>query len=69
MRRSPYVDAQDLTTAAAHEYLYITLYEILLDALAAEHGVFGAPTFVFGQDMYFGNDRLDFLRLRLATAP
>ena len=36
---SPYVDANDLTTAAAREYLYITLYEILLDALAAEHGM------------------------------
>ncbi len=39
LRRSPYADANDLTTAAAREYLYITLYEILLDALAAEHGM------------------------------
>ncbi|MEZ6144711.1 MAG: FoF1 ATP synthase subunit gamma [Planctomycetaceae bacterium] len=39
LRRSPYVDANDLTTVAAREYLYITLYEILLDALASEHGM------------------------------
>lgn len=32
---------------------------------AAERGVFGAPTFVVGDDMYFGNDRLHFLRRRL----
>ena len=39
LRRSPYIDVNDLTTVAAREYLYITLYEILLDALAAEHGM------------------------------
>jgi F-type H+-transporting ATPase subunit gamma len=39
LRRSPYIDSNDLTTMAAREYLYITLYEILLDALAAEHGM------------------------------
>ncbi|MEZ6062361.1 MAG: FoF1 ATP synthase subunit gamma [Planctomycetaceae bacterium] len=39
LRRSPYVDANHLTTVAVREYLYITLYEILLDALAAEHGM------------------------------
>ncbi|MEZ6133372.1 MAG: FoF1 ATP synthase subunit gamma [Pirellulaceae bacterium] len=39
LRCSPYIDANDLTTAAAREYIYITLYEILLDALAAEHGM------------------------------
>lgn len=39
LRRSPHIDAHDLTSAAAREYLFITLYEILLDALAAEHGM------------------------------
>ena len=34
-------------------------------AAAAERGVFGAPTFFVGDDMYFGNDRLDFVRARL----
>lgn len=29
---------------------------------AAEKGVFGAPTFIAGDAMFFGNDRLSFLR-------
>jgi 2-hydroxychromene-2-carboxylate isomerase len=33
---------------------------------AAERGVFGAPTIFIGDDMYFGNDRLHFVRERLA---
>lgn len=37
--RSPYVDAEHLTMVAVREFLYITLHEILLDALAAEHGM------------------------------
>ncbi len=39
LRRSPYVHADHLTMVAVREFLYITLYEILLDALAAEHGM------------------------------
>ena len=39
LRRSPYVDSTHLTMVAVREFLYITLYEILLDALAAEHGM------------------------------
>jgi len=37
------------------------------DQRAADRGVFGAPTFFVGEDMYFGNDRLDFVRSRLAA--
>ena len=33
--------------------------------LAAERGVFGSPTFIVGDDMFFGNDRLGFLEERL----
>src|SRR5215471_11822475 len=33
--------------------------------LAAEHGVFGSPTFIAGDDLFFGNDRLDFLEATL----
>jgi 2-hydroxychromene-2-carboxylate isomerase len=33
---------------------------------AAARGVFGAPTIFVGEDMFFGNDRLDFVRERLA---
>jgi len=39
LRQSPYVDSDYLTRVAVREFLYITLYEILLDALAAEHGM------------------------------
>jgi 2-hydroxychromene-2-carboxylate isomerase len=35
---------------------------------AAERGVFGAPTIFVGEDMFFGNDRLDFVRERLGAA-
>ncbi len=33
--------------------------------LAAERGVFGSPTFIVGDDIFFGNDRLGFLEERL----
>jgi F-type H+-transporting ATPase subunit gamma len=39
LRQSPYVDPQHLRAVAVREFLYITLHEILLDALAAEHGM------------------------------
>lgn len=32
---------------------------------AADRGVFGSPTFIVGDDIFFGNDRLDFLEARL----
>ena len=32
---------------------------------AAERGVFGSPTFIVGDDVFFGNDRLEFLEERL----
>ena len=35
---------------------------------AAERGVFGAPTFFLGEEMFFGNDRLDFLGESLKAA-
>ena len=28
-------------------------------------GVFGSPTFIVGEDLFFGNDRLDFLEAEL----
>ncbi len=33
--------------------------------LAADRGVFGSPTFIVGDALFFGNDRLDFLEERL----
>jgi 2-hydroxychromene-2-carboxylate isomerase len=37
-------------------------------AEAADRGVFGAPCIFIGEDMFFGNDRLDFVRAHLALA-
>ena len=37
-------------------------------AAAAERGVFGSPTFFVGDELYFGNDRLDFVAAALAAA-
>lgn len=39
LQPSPFVKADHLTAVAVREFIYITLYEILLDALAAEHGM------------------------------
>jgi F-type H+-transporting ATPase subunit gamma len=36
---SPYLNSSQIKLAAIREYLYITLYEILLDAIASEHGM------------------------------
>ena len=35
--------------------------------LAGERGVFGSPTFIVGDDAFFGNDRLEFLEQRLRS--
>jgi 2-hydroxychromene-2-carboxylate isomerase len=35
---------------------------------AAQRGVFGAPTMYVGEEMFFGNDRLDFVRASLGVA-
>jgi 2-hydroxychromene-2-carboxylate isomerase len=37
-------------------------------ALAAGKGVFGSPTLFLGSEMFFGNDRLDFLETALREA-
>lgn len=37
------------------------------NAVAAERGVFGSPSFFAGNEMFFGNDRLEFLREALAV--
>lgn len=36
---TPYASARHLAEVAVREYLYSTMYELLLDALAAEHGM------------------------------
>jgi 2-hydroxychromene-2-carboxylate isomerase len=37
-------------------------------AAAVARGVFGSPTFLVGEQMFFGNDRLDFVRDSLGKA-
>lgn len=37
------------------------------NAAAAERGVFGSPSFFVGDEMFFGNDRLEFMREALAV--
>ncbi|MFZ6646533.1 2-hydroxychromene-2-carboxylate isomerase [Undibacterium sp. TJN25] len=37
--------------------------------VSADRGVFGVPTFILQNEMFFGNDRLDFLRDRLTNSP
>jgi 2-hydroxychromene-2-carboxylate isomerase len=36
---------------------------------AVDRGVFGAPTFFVGDEMFWGQDRLDFVRAALTTTP
>ena len=36
---------------------------------AVERGAFGAPTFFVGDEMFWGNDRLDFVEEALRAAP
>jgi 2-hydroxychromene-2-carboxylate isomerase len=38
-------------------------------AEAVKRGVFGAPTYFVGQEMYFGQDRLDFVKQALDADP
>ena len=38
-------------------------------AAAAERGVFGAPSYIVGGELFFGNDRLDFVAAALAAQP
>jgi F-type H+-transporting ATPase subunit gamma len=43
-RRARYVDSEQLISSVIREHLYITLFELLLDALASEHGARLAAT-------------------------
>ncbi|HEU4430929.1 MAG TPA: 2-hydroxychromene-2-carboxylate isomerase [Myxococcota bacterium] len=36
---------------------------------AAERGLFGSPSFIVGSELFFGNDRLDFVAAALAAQP
>ena len=61
------LDAQGLLKRASADTMIAKLQ--FETKAAAERGVFGAPTMFVGDQMYFGNDRLDFVveALRSAT--
>jgi 2-hydroxychromene-2-carboxylate isomerase len=58
------------TTAFAEGITQTTVKQALKDNTdeAIARGAFGVPSFFVGNDMYFGNDRLDLLRLAVLAA-
>ena len=63
-----HLEAAGLDGSAVLKKAEETEYAKRLEAntqLAAERGAFGSPTFFVGADVFFGNDRLDFLEDRL----
>ncbi len=60
------IDPEPLLAAAATEPLKERLKADTAEAVA--RGAFGAPTFFVGEEMFFGNDRLDFVEEALGTA-
>jgi 2-hydroxychromene-2-carboxylate isomerase len=58
------VSAPDLATRIDDPALDAALDKATTDA--ANRGVFGAPTMFVGEEMFFGNDRLNFVREALA---
>lgn len=61
---TPYVSAPHLTRIAVREYLYSTLYELLLDALASEHGTRLVATQSAGQWL---DERVEALERELSS--
>lgn len=57
------LDAEHWLTAAGSQPVKDRLRVLTDEAVA--RGMFGAPAFVLGDDLYWGNDRLDLLRHRL----
>ncbi|MEM7434795.1 MAG: 2-hydroxychromene-2-carboxylate isomerase [Myxococcota bacterium] len=58
------LDPGDLLQRAQDQTTKDRLRELTENAVA--RGVFGAPTFFVGDEMHFGQDRLDFVRAKLA---
>jgi F-type H+-transporting ATPase subunit gamma len=61
---TPYVSVHHLVRIAIREYLYSTLYELLLDALASEHGTRLVATQSAGQWL---DSRVGVLKRRLSS--
>jgi F0F1-type ATP synthase gamma subunit len=62
---APYASGAHLAQTAVREYLYSTLFELLLDALAAEHGMRLVATQSAGEWL---DERLENIRRQLASA-
>jgi 2-hydroxychromene-2-carboxylate isomerase len=60
------LDAKTLESRMDDPAAHVLLEEATAEAAA--RGVFGAPTMFVGDEMFFGNDRLHFVRDRLARA-
>lgn len=58
------LDARSLLAAAGEQVVKDELREVTEEAV--RRGVFGAPTFFVGDEMFFGQDRLDFVERALA---
>ncbi|MFB9268354.1 2-hydroxychromene-2-carboxylate isomerase [Bradyrhizobium erythrophlei] len=61
------IDADQLWSCATSKPIAERLAES--GEAAAKKGVFGVPTFFVDGEMFFGNDRLDFVRAKLNGAP
>lgn len=60
------LDADELMDEITQQSIKDELKANTEDAIS--RGVFGAPTFFVGDDMFFGNDRMDFVRSALDRA-
>lgn len=59
------LDAQELLAIAADPAVKELLKDLTQQAV--DRGVFGAPTFFVGDEMFWGQDRLDFVQAALAN--
>ncbi len=60
------LDADDYAAAIGTDEIKNELKANTEEAVA--RGAFGAPTFFVGEEMFFGNDRFDFIRAAIAEA-
>jgi len=60
------IDGDDFTGLAESGEIKAELVDMTGAALA--RGIFGAPTFVVGEEIFWGKDRMDFLERELALA-
>ena len=61
------LDAEDLMTLASDPQAKAALLATTEEAVA--RGVFGAPTCLVGEALFFGQDRLDFVRAAVQATP